>query len=50
MNLALPAVSEDESEAAQRLSESAKAAKGDPALLAFFEALYRNAAPEDVNR
>jgi len=50
MNLALPAVSEDESEAAQRLSESAKAAKSDPALLAFFEALYRNAAPEDINR
>jgi len=50
MNLALPAVSEDESEAAQRLSESAKTVTSDPALLAFFEALYRNAAPEDINR
>ena len=43
MNLALPAVSEDESEAAQRLSESAKTAKSDPALLAFFEAANQNA-------
>ena len=50
MNLALPSVSDDESEATQRLHESAKTANADPALLAFFEALYRNAAPEDINR
>jgi glutamate dehydrogenase len=50
MNLVLPAVSDDESEATQRLSESAKSANSDPALSDFFELLYRNAAPEDINR
>ena len=53
MNLAAPssaAIADGEAEAAERLAESAKSASADPALLAFFEALYRNAAPEDINR
>ena len=40
----------DESEAALRLAQGAKTAKSDPALPTFFEAHYRNAAPEDINR
>ena len=37
-----------QSKAQQLLVQSSEGA--DPALLAFFEALYRNAAPEDVTR
>ncbi|HVZ91088.1 MAG TPA: NAD-glutamate dehydrogenase [Rhizomicrobium sp.] len=40
----------DEAEAAGRLAASAGAAQLDPDLKSFFEALYRNAAPEDINR
>ena len=50
MNLAAPTklTNGDETEAASRLAQAARAAS--PALLAFFDALYRNAAPEDINR
>jgi glutamate dehydrogenase len=40
-------ISHDENEAAERLAEGAKLQAADAQ---FFEALYRNAAPEDVNR
>jgi glutamate dehydrogenase len=41
---------DDEAEAARKLAESATQAARDPALAAFHDALYRNAAPEDINR
>ncbi len=40
----------EEFKAQELLAQSATAAKDDPALLTFFEALYKNAAPEDVTR
>jgi len=50
MNLAASNLtSGDEAEAAQRLATGAKSAS-DPALLAFFQGLFKNAAPEDINR
>jgi glutamate dehydrogenase len=50
MNLATPSFSNgDEAEAAQRLAASAKSAS-EPGLHAFFEGLFKNAAPEDINR
>ena len=50
MNLAAPTklTNGNEAEAASRLAQGGKIA--DSALATFFEALYRNAAPEDVNR
>ncbi|MDE2266908.1 MAG: NAD-glutamate dehydrogenase [Alphaproteobacteria bacterium] len=38
------------SKAQELLAQSARETNGDPALLAFFEALYRNATSEDVTR
>ncbi|HTT97524.1 MAG TPA: NAD-glutamate dehydrogenase [Rhizomicrobium sp.] len=50
MNLAAPTLSSgDETEAAQRLSTASKSTS-DPALLAFLQGLFKNAAPEDINR
>ena len=47
---AAPQDRSEESKAHDLLAQSANAAKDDPALLTFFDALYRNAAPEDVTR
>src|SRR6202012_4178805 len=50
MNIAAPSsITGDEAEAARRLSDSAKTLT-DPALRNFAEGLFRNAAPEDINR
>src|SRR5579863_7290555 len=40
----------DEAHAGVLLSHAAKTLESEPLLLAFFQALYRNAAPEDINR
>ncbi|HWA88482.1 MAG TPA: NAD-glutamate dehydrogenase [Rhizomicrobium sp.] len=48
MNLAIQdPISDDETEASARLAKGAKLMGGDDA---FYDALYRNAAPEDINR
>jgi glutamate dehydrogenase len=50
MNIAPPRstlISDDENEAAERLAKGAKSAGADPS---FYDTLYRNAAPEDINR
>ncbi|MGC9952915.1 MAG: NAD-glutamate dehydrogenase [Rhizomicrobium sp.] len=41
---------DQQTKAQELLAQSSETAGGDPALLAFFDALYRNAAPEDVTR
>jgi glutamate dehydrogenase len=50
MNIATVPALDDETEAARKLAESAQQAARDPQLAAFHDALYRNAAPEDINR
>src|ERR1700761_4154206 len=48
MNLAIQdPISDDENEASDRLAKGAKLAGGDTA---FYDILYRGAAPEDINR
>jgi glutamate dehydrogenase len=43
-------ISDDENEASDRLAKGAKLLGGDAALASFYDALYRNAAAEDINR